>query len=87
MQVQDGLPVGFVLGMEQRQRLSFVLGAQTDLFVGGGVFGVKNSGSLKHDESRFHRLILLNRETSPVSSAFRNASFCEFQQIPANSGE
>ena len=51
MQVQDGLPVGFVLGMEQRQRLGFVLGAQTVLLVGGGVFGVKNSGSPKQDES------------------------------------
>ena len=29
----------------------------------------------------------LHRETSPVSSAFRNASFGEFQQILANSGE
>lgn len=50
LQVKHGLPVGLVLGMEDRKRLGFVLGAQAVLFARGGVFGVKNSGSPKQDE-------------------------------------
>jgi hypothetical protein len=34
MQVQDGLPVGFVLGMKQRQSFGFVLSAQAVLLPG-----------------------------------------------------
>ena len=59
LQVKHWLAVGLVLGMEDRKRLGFVLGAQAVLFARGGVFGVKNSGSPKQDEFRFHRLISL----------------------------
>jgi hypothetical protein len=51
LQIQDGLAVGFVLGMKQCQSLGLGLRAQTNLFAGGRVFGVKNSGSPKHDET------------------------------------
>jgi hypothetical protein len=51
LQIRDGLPVGFVLGMQKRQRFGLVLRAQTDLFPGRRVFGVKSSGSPKQDES------------------------------------
>ena len=50
--------MGLVFGMEDRKRLTFVLRVQAVLFAGGGVFGVKNSGSPKQDEFRFHRLVL-----------------------------
>jgi hypothetical protein len=40
--------------MEDRKRLGFVLGAQGMLFAGGGVFAVKNTRPVKHDESCFH---------------------------------
>jgi hypothetical protein len=86
LQVQYRLPVRLVLGMEQRQRLGFVLGAQGMLFAGGGVLGVKDPGSPKQDEFRFHDNYP-NHETSPVSCAFMNASFGEFQRILASSGE
>jgi hypothetical protein len=86
LQVKHGLAVGLVLGMEDRKRLGFVLGAQAVLLPGGGVFGVKNSGSPKQDELRFHDNYP-NHETSPVSAAFMNASFGEFQRILASSGE
>jgi hypothetical protein len=56
------------------------------LLAGGGVFRIINARPVKHDESRFHT-DFSDRETSPVSSAFKNASFGEFQQILANSGE
>jgi hypothetical protein len=58
LQVKHGLAVGLVLGMEDRQRLGFVLGAQAVLFARGGVFRVKNFGSPKQDEFRFNRLVL-----------------------------
>jgi len=58
LQVKHWLAVGLFLGMEDRKRLGFVLGAQAMPFARGGVFGVKNSGSPKQDEFRFHRLVL-----------------------------
>ena len=87
LQVQDGLPVGFVLGMKDREGFGFVLGAQAVLLARHGGLAVINARSSEQDESLFHKLISLNRETSPVSSAFVNASFGEFQQILASSGE
>ncbi len=45
---------GFVLGMQERERLGFVLGAQAVLFAGGRVLAVKNARSFEQDESRFH---------------------------------
>jgi hypothetical protein len=73
--------------MKEREGFGFVLGAQAVLLARHGVLAVINPRSAEQDESRFHRLISLNRETSPVSSAFTNASFGEFQQILASSGE
>jgi hypothetical protein len=66
--------------------VGFVLRAKADLFAGAGVFGVKTPARLNRmnldfiDDS-------LNQETSPVSSAFMNVSFGEFQLVLANSGE
>jgi len=54
LQVKHRLAVGLVFGMEDRKRLGFVLRVQAVLFAGGGVFGVKNSGSPKQDEFHFH---------------------------------
>jgi hypothetical protein len=54
VKIEDGLPVGFVLGMQERKRLGFVLRAQAVLFAGGRVLTVKNARSAEQDESRFH---------------------------------
>jgi hypothetical protein len=51
LQIEHRLSVGFILGMKERECFGFVLGAKAVLFLGDGVFGVKNPGSLKQDES------------------------------------
>jgi len=55
----------------------------SDALTGVCVFGATGSG--KTSGGVFG--IKNTRETSPVSSAFKNASFGEFQQILAGSGE
>ena len=45
LQIEDGLPVRFIFGMEQGDRLRFVLRAETDLFSSGGVLGIENPGA------------------------------------------
>jgi hypothetical protein len=37
-EIQDGLTVGLVLGMQERERFGFLLRAQADLFASEGVF-------------------------------------------------
>jgi len=79
LQIEQGLAEGFVLGMQERQRVRFVLGPQTGLLLGGGVFAVENFVAPEEDESRFHNWFSESRNQSG-SVAFVNASFGEFQR-------
>ena len=54
MQIEHGLAVGFVFGMQERERLGFVLGAEAGLFAGGRVLAVINARSPEQDKSLFH---------------------------------
>ena len=54
MQIEDGLPVGLVFGMQKGEGLGFVLRAETGLLAGGRVLAVVNSRSPEHDEFLFH---------------------------------
>ncbi|HXI69270.1 MAG TPA: hypothetical protein VNN22_02820 [Verrucomicrobiae bacterium] len=86
MQIKHWLAVGLVLGMEDRKRLGFVLGAQAVLFAGGGVFGVKTPFRLNKLNLDFIGG-LPYRDTSPFPAAFVNAGSGEFQLVLANGGE
>lgn len=55
VEIKHGLPVGFVLGMQEREGLGFVLGAEAVLLASGRVLTVKNARSAEQYESRFHR--------------------------------
>ena len=48
------LPVGFVLGMEQRERLGFVPGAKAELVARKLCFAEKDTASAEEDGPRFH---------------------------------
>ena len=54
LKIEDGLPVGFVSGMKEREGFGLVLRAQTDLFPGRRVLAVINTRSPEEDESLFH---------------------------------
>ena len=57
VEIQDGLTVGFVFGMQEGERFGFVLRAQVDLFARGRVLAVVNAGSAEQDESLFENLV------------------------------
>jgi hypothetical protein len=54
VEIKNGLPVGFVFGMQERERLGFVLRAEGGLLARGGVLAVVNARSFEQDESCFH---------------------------------
>ena len=54
VEIEHWLAVGFVLGMQEREGFSFVLGAETVLLAGGGVLAVINPRPAEEDESLFH---------------------------------
>jgi hypothetical protein len=84
LQVHGRLPGGFVLGVKESDGFALIFGAQTGLSAGRRFLGVENARPPEQNESRLHEFDSLNREASPVSSAFTNASFGEFQRIVAN---
>jgi hypothetical protein len=48
LEIENWLAVGFVLGMQEREGLGFVSGAQADLLAGGRILAVINARSAKH---------------------------------------
>lgn len=50
VEVENGLAVGLVPGVKERQRFGFVFGAETDLFAGGGVFAVEHARAAKQNK-------------------------------------
>jgi len=87
VEIEDGLAVGFVLGMQQREGFAFVFGPQAGLFAGRRVFAVVNLATPEEDESLFHTGSL-NSVNQSVSSAFCECEFrrvsVEFCQVVAN---
>ena len=54
VEIEDGLPVGFVFGMQEGEGFGLVLGAEAGLLTGGRVLAVENARSAEQDESLFH---------------------------------
>ena len=52
--VQYGLSERFVLGVKQGAGFRFVLGAEAELFAGGGVLVIKNTRAPEKDKTLFH---------------------------------
>jgi len=63
-------PAGFVFGMEKRKRLTFLLGPETGLFSGRGVFAVKYTVAPEENESLFHNWFTASVNQSDFRSVF-----------------
>lgn len=62
-QIEDGLPVGLVFGVEQGERFRFVLRAEAELLAGGGVLVIENTRTPEQDKTRFHDNAFLGHES------------------------